>query len=169
MIIDIVIASKTFEFFIFIFPCSIIIFPIFYILDDILSEIYGYKKTRRVIFLGFFMNLIAIVCFTITINMPSPQFFEHHKAYAIVLGSSTRIIAANFISYLVGSLVNAKVMVFLKDKYDGKKLFFRCIFSTIVGGGLDAIIFIFIAFYGTIPVYALLIMLIGQILFKPIY
>ena len=67
LIIDIVIASKTFEFFIFIFPCSIIIFPIFYILDDILSEIYGYKKTRRVIFLGFFMNLIAIVCFTITI------------------------------------------------------------------------------------------------------
>ena len=60
-------------------------------------------------------------------------------------------------------------MVFLKDKYDGKKLFFRCIFSTIVGGSLDAIIFIFIAFYGTIPLYALLIMLIGQILFKPIY
>lgn len=63
--------------------------PYFYILDDILSEIYGYKKTRRVIFLGFFMNLIAIVCFTITINMPSPQFFEHHKAYAIFLESST--------------------------------------------------------------------------------
>lgn len=93
----------------------------------------------------------------------------HESNVLILIFNYSFFLDLFFTLNIVGSLVNAKVMVFLKDKYDGKKLFFRCIFSTIVGGSLDAIIFIFIAFYGTIPLYALLIMLIGQILFKPIY
>lgn len=93
----------------------------------------------------------------------------HESNVLILIFNYSFFLDLFFTLNIVGSLVNAKVMVFLKDKYDGKKLFFRCIFSTIVGGSLDAIIFIFIAFYGTIPLYALLIMFIGQILFKPIY
>lgn len=168
LVISNVISSKTFEFYIFIFPCAIIIFPIVYILDDIFAEIYGYEKARRIIFLGFLMNFVAVICFQITIAMPTPPFFSNNSAYATVLGSTTRILLGSVLSYLIGSLVNAKVMVILKAKSENK-LFFRCILSTVIGGGLDAIIFISIVFYGVIPFYALLIMIIGQASFKIIY
>lgn len=168
LVISNVISSKTFEFYIFIFPCAIIIFPIVYILDDIFAEIYGYEKARRIIFLGFLMNFVAVICFQITIAMPAPSFFLNNNAYSIVLGSTTRILIGSVLSYLIGSLVNAKVMVILKAISENK-LFFRCILSTVIGGGLDAIIFISIVFYGVIPFYALLIMIIGQASFKVIY
>ena len=161
-------ASKTFEFFIFILPCSIIIFPIVYILDDVLAEIYGYEKARRIILLGFFMNLIAVICFNITIKMPAPAFFENAEAYSIVFRSTLRLLIASFISYLAGSLLNAKVMVVLKEKFNNQ-LFFRCISSTLIGGGLDAILFIMIGFLGTMPFYGIVVMIIGQILLKAVY
>ncbi len=168
LIISNVIATKIFKISIFILPCAIIIFPIIYILDDILAEIYGYIKAKRVILLGFLMNFIAVVCFNITILMPTPPFFINAEAYSTVLGSTIRVLVGSILSYLIGSLVNAKIMVILKEKYYNK-LFFRCIFSTIIGEGLDAIIFISFVFYGTIPLYAILIMIFGQASFKVIY
>lgn len=168
LIISNTIASKTIELPIFVLPCSIIIFPLIYIIDDVLAEIYGYQKARRVILLGFFTNLVAVICFNVTVLMPTPPFFEHGEAYSIVFGSTLRVLIASFLSYLIGSLVNAKLMVLLKEKYENQ-LFVRCIASTIVGGGLDAIIFIMVGFYGTMPLYTLIVMIIGQILFKAVY
>ena len=77
LIISNIIAGKTFEFFYFTLPCGVIIFPIIYIVNDILAECYGYQKARRVILLGFFMNLIAVICYNITILLPAPSFFEN--------------------------------------------------------------------------------------------
>lgn len=168
LVISNTVASKTFEFFILILPCGILIFPIIYIIDDVLAEVYGYQKARRVILLGFFMNLIAVIFFNITIIMPAPPFFENAEAYSVVFGSTIRMLLASFLSYLIGSLVNAKVMVLLKEKSENK-LFFRCISSTIVGGGLDALIFITIGFYGTMPLSSMIIMIIGQVFIKAIY
>ena len=168
LIVSNIIAGKTFDFFSFTLPCGVIIFPVIYIVNDVLAEVYGYQKAKRVILLGFFMNLVAVICYNITIIMPAPAFFTNSEAFSIVLGSTFRLLVASFVAYLVGSLVNAKVMVILKKKYEDK-LFFRCIASTLVGEGLDAIIFIFIGFLGTMPLEALLLMIVAQALFKTIY
>ena len=168
LIVSNIIAGKTFDFFSFTLPCAVIIFPIIYIVNDVLAEVYGYQKARRVILLGFFMNLVAVICYNVTIWLPAPVFFENSEAFSVVLSSTLRLLIASFVAYLVGSLVNAKLMVYLK-KWDGDKLFFRCIVSTLFGEGLDAIIFIFIGFYGTMPFEALLMMIVVQALFKTCY
>lgn len=168
LIVSNIIAGKTFDFFSFTLPCAVIIFPIIYIVNDVLAEVYGYAKARRVILLGFFMNLVAVICYNITIWLPAPVFFENSAAFSIVLSSTARLLVASFAAYLVGSLVNAKLMTYLK-KWDEDKLFFRCIVSTLFGEGLDAVIFITIAFFGTMPTEALLIMIVVQALFKTVY
>lgn len=168
LIISNIIAGKTFEFFSFTLPCGVIIFPLIYIVNDVLAECYGYQKARRVILLGFFMNLIAVICYNITICLPAPSFFEGSEAFSIVLGSTFRLLIASFAAYIVGSLLNAKVMVYLKSKSE-EKLFFRCIFSTLIGEGCDALIFITIGFWGLMPVSALIMMIVVQALFKTVY
>ena len=168
LIISNIIAGKTFDFFSFTLPCAVIIFPIIYIVNDVLAEVYGYSKTRNVILLGFFMNLVAVICYNATILLPASAFFENSEAFSIVLGSTARLLIASFTAYLVGSIVNAKLMVYLKD-WDEKKLFLRCILSTLFGEGLDAIIFITIGFMGTMPAEALLVMIAVQALFKTVY
>lgn len=168
LIVSNIIAGKTFDFFSFALPCGVVIFPVIYIVNDVLAEVYGYEKAKRVIWLGFFMNLVAVICYNVTILLPASAFFENSDAFSIVLGSTFRLMIASFAAYLVGSLVNAKLMVVLKKK-DENKLFLRCIASTIVGEGLDAMIFIFIGFVGTMPFEALLLMIAAQALFKTIY
>lgn len=168
LIISNIIAGKTFDFLSFTLPCGVIIFPVIYIVNDVLAEVYGYEKARKVILLGFLMNLIAVICYNITIWLPAPVFFEGSEAFNLVLGSTLRLLVASFLAYLVGSIVNAKAMVYLK-KWDEEKLFFRCIMSTLFGEGLDAIIFITIAFWATMPAEALIVMIVAQALFKTLY
>jgi uncharacterized integral membrane protein (TIGR00697 family) len=168
LIISNIIAGKTFSFFSFVLPCGVIIFPVVYIINDVLAEVYGYEKARRVILLGFAMNLVAVICFQITIWLPAPSFFENSEAFAVVLGSTWRLLVAGFAAYLVGSLVNAKLMTYLKS-WDEDKLFFRCIASTFFGEGLDAMVYITLAFFGTMPTEALISMIVVQALFKTLY
>lgn len=168
LIISNIIASKTFEFFWITLPCGVIIFPLIYIVNDVLAECYGFKKARRAIYLGFFMNLIAVICYNVTMFLPAPAYFTGDGAFHTVLGSTLRLLVASFAAYLIGSLINAKLMVYLKGKYENK-LFFRCISSTFAGEGMDALIFITIGFLGTMPVSALLTMIVAQVLFKTAY
>lgn len=168
LIISNIIASKTFEFFWITLPCGVIIFPLIYIVNDVLAECYGFKKARRAIYLGFFMNLIAVICYNVTMFLPAPAYFTGDSAFHTVLGSTLRLLVASFAAYLIGALINAKLMVYLKGKYENK-LFFRCISSTFAGEGMDALIFITIGFLGTMPVSALLTMIVAQALFKTAY
>ena len=168
LIISNIIASKTFEFFWITLPCGVIIFPLIYIVNDVLAECYGFKKARRAIYLGFFMNLIAVICYNVTMFLPAPAYFTGDSAFHTVLGSTLRLLVASFAAYLIGSLINAKLMVYLKGKYENK-LFFRCISSTFAGEGMDALIFITIGFLGTMPVSALLTMIVAQSLLKTAY
>ena len=168
LIISNIITSKTFEFFWITLPCGVIIFPLIYIVNDVLAECYGFKKARRAIYLGFFMNLIAVICYNVTMFLPAPAYFTGDGAFHTVLGSTLRLLVASFAAYLIGSLINAKLMVYLKGKYENK-LFFRCISSTFAGEGMDALIFITIGFLGTMPVSALLTMIVAQALFKTAY
>lgn len=168
LIISNILAFKTFTVYGIVLPCGVLIFPVVYIVDDILAEIYGFKKARQVIYLGFILNLLAVVLYTIAIALPAPAFFEGSEAFKMVLSNSPRVLIASFSAYLFGSILNAYVMVYLKEKAE-KYLFLRCIVSTICGEGLDALIFITIAFYATMPVEALIIMILSQATFKTVY
>ncbi|WP_407393856.1 queuosine precursor transporter [Methanobrevibacter sp.] len=168
LIVSNITAGKPVDCFYFTLPSAVIIFPLIYIINDVLAEVYGYEKARRTILLGFFMNLVAVICFTLTILFPAPAFFENSEAFGIVLGNTFRLLMAGFIAYLVGSLVNAKLMTYLK-KWDEEKLFFRCIVSTLFGEGLDALIYITLAFFGTMPTETLLVMIVAQAFVKTLY
>ena len=169
LLISNILAAKTFTLGSFILPTAVIIFPLVYIVNDVLAEIYGYEKAKKVIYLGFFMNAIAVITYNIAIVLPAPVFAGDIAAsFEVVLGSTFRMLIASFAAYIVGSLINAKVMVKLKAKSE-KHLMFRCMMSTLVGEGLDALIFISIAFYGAMPLTSLVVMIVAQAAFKTIF
>jgi len=146
--------------------CGVIVFPIVYIVNDMLAEIYGYEITKKIVMLGFVVQLIAVLSYSLAIALPAPSYsLESADAFATVLGSSGRILLASFIAYLVGSLLNAKVMVKLKSRFENK-LMFRCVSSTVIGEGIDSTIFMMIAFLGIMPFEEILILIACEALFK---
>ena len=167
LIISNILASKTFSLYDIILPCGVVIFPLVYIVGDVLTEIYGFTLAKRTIYLGFIINLIAVIAYQIAIFLPGTDLATSN-AFSIILGSTPRILIASLISYLVGSYVNAYFMKILKERYTDY-LFARCSISTLFGEGLDAIIFITIAFAGLMPNEVLITMIICQGAFKIIY
>ena len=168
LLVSNVIAGKTFAFFSWQLPCAVVIFPLVYIIGDMLTEIYGFKTARKVVFLGFGINLLAVIAYSITIVLPPSQFFSEQAGFEAVLSSTPRMLLASFSAYIVGSLINAKVMDVLHQKLP-KFLMLRCIVSTLLGESADAAIFISIAFAGTMPIEALITMIVLQAGFKTLY
>lgn len=148
------------------FPASVILFPITYIMSDVFTEVYGFERTRRVIWAGFACNLIAVLGYVITIILPYPAYWFVQDAYAVVLGITPRLIIASLVAYLIGEFSNSIVMSKLKIKTGGKYLWVRTIGSSIIGEGLDCVIFILIAYAGIIPSDKLFSMIVFQYLFK---
>lgn len=166
LLISNVLAAKTFTIGSVVLPSAVIIFPLVYIVNDVLAEIYGFRKARNIILLGFVLNALAVAAYSIAIMLPAPAFAtEGAAAFASVLGSTWRLLFASFAAYLVGSFLNAYVMVRMKERLR-KYLMLRCVTSTLLGEGVDAIIFITIAFYGTMPFADLLVMIVAQAIFK---
>lgn len=169
LLVSNILAAKTFTLGSVVLPTAVIIFPLVYIVNDVLAEIYGYEKAKKVIYLGFVMNAVAVLAYTAAIALPAPVYgLEMAAAFETVLGNTFRMLVASFAAYIVGSLVNAKVMVKLKEKSENH-LMFRCMMSTLIGEGLDALIFITIAFYGTMPLSTLAVMIVAQAAFKTIF
>jgi queuosine precursor transporter len=131
-------------------PAAIVIFPLSYIFGDILTEVYGYRQARKIIWLGFLCNLIAVLAFWVAGQIPALDS-DVQNAYERILGYTPRILAASFLAYLVGEFANSFVLAKLKIKTKGRFLWTRTIGSTLVGEGLDALVFIAIAFGGTMP------------------
>lgn len=150
-------------------PAAVILFPITYIFGDIFTEVYGFKKARTIIWLGFGCSFFAVAVYLITIALPHPGFWENQDAYATVLGTTPRVAAASFIGYLFGEFSNSVVLSRLKVATGGKKLWVRTILSTLVGEGLDSLIFVTISFYGTMDNATLARMILFQYLFKVCY
>ncbi len=165
LIISNVLAAKIAVIGSFTLPCGVLIFPVVYILNDVMAEVFPLDKVRKGIFMGFGLNLLAVVCFEIAIVLPGFT----GNAFGEVLGSSWRVLLASFTAYLIGSTCNATVMSVLHKKSGERRLFFRCIASTIVGETLDAFIFISIAFFGTMDNTILFTMICTQALFKILY
>jgi len=130
-------------------PAAIVIFPISYIFGDILTEVYGYRQARKVIWLGFLCNLIAVFAFWVAGRIPALDSGVQN-AYERILGYAPRLLVASFLAYLVGEFANSFVLAKMKIKTKGRFLWTRTIGSTLVGEGLDATVFIIIAFGGTL-------------------
>jgi len=139
-----------------VLTCGVFLFPIVYIIGDVVPECYGLSVARKVIFLGFIMNLYAVIFFYLTIKAAYPPFFQGQDAFNVVLGFTPRLLVASFIAYLIGTNANAWVLVQVKKLTKTRFLWMRTITSTIVGEGLDSLVFILIAFYGILPNPALL-------------
>lgn len=147
---------------------GVIVFPISYIISDIISEVYGFDKSKKIIILGFIMNLFTILVFSLAIILPSPSWFTNDKAFNTILGTTPKNSIASLIAYLCGTLVNSKILVKMKERKNNK-FGVRAIVSTIFGEFTDSLIFVLIAFTGLIPASQLLTMIILQVLIKTIY
>ena len=150
-------------------PAAIIIFPLSYICGDVLTEVYGYRRARQVIWLGFACNLLAVAAIWIGGILPGAAFWDAQAAYERILGFSARLLVASFTAYLIGSLANALVLARMKVLTSGRMLWTRTIGSTLIGEGLDSLIFIAIAFWGILPPTAMLTAVVTQWLFKVAY
>jgi uncharacterized integral membrane protein (TIGR00697 family) len=162
-------AVKLIEVFRFVLPAGTIIFPVSYIFGDVLTEVYGYRQARRVIWLGFFCNFIVVVAIWIGQVLPPASLWDGQKAYERILGYTPRLLVASFLAYLVGEFANSFVLAKMKIATKGRWLWTRTIGSTLVGEGLDSLVFMTLAFAGTIPAGALLLAILTQWLVKSAY
>ncbi len=148
---------------------GLLIFPISYVINDVIAEVWGFRKARLIIWYGFLMNFLAIFIFRLSIIVPGSDNFTHQEAFALVLGNTQRITIASFIAFLVGSFLNAMLMSKMKIMQKGRNFSIRAIVSTLVGEGADSLIFFTIAFYGVISNGDLLLLMLTQTTMKTVY
>jgi hypothetical protein len=151
-----VIATKLVAFGGLVLPAGIVIFPLSYVIGDVLTEVWGYAAARRVIWLGFACNAVMVAAIWVGGQLPPAPFWAGQAAYAEILGATPRILLASFVAYLAGEFTNSIVLAKLKVATGGRWLWVRTIGSTIAGEGLDSLLFVTLAFAGTIPAAALL-------------
>ena len=126
------------------------LFPLVYIVGDVLAEVYGWKAARRAILLGFAMSILAAITFYLVQISPPAEAWENQGAFEAVLGFVPRIVAASVLGFLVGQLLNAYVLVWIKKRTREGKLWARLLGSTVVGELADTVVFCTVAFYGVI-------------------
>jgi uncharacterized integral membrane protein (TIGR00697 family) len=143
-------AVKLIEFGPIITDGGVFLFPLVYIAGDILSEVYGFKAARKAIFIGFAMSILAALTFWLVQISPPAEAWGNQEAFESVLGFVPRIVLASVAGYLVGQLLNAWVLVKIKERTQEKALWLRLLGSTAVGEFADTIVFCTIAFYGVI-------------------
>lgn len=161
-------ASKIFSVWGFTLPGAVIIFPVSYILNDCLSEVYGYRKARLVIWMGFLMNFFFVLVSQLVLILPGADFWDGADAFSTVFGSTPRAAAASLLAFLAGSTLNAFVMSKMKVRSQGKRFFSRAIVSSLVGEAADSAIFIPIMFW-SLGAQAILKMMAAQVCAKVLY
>ena len=148
---------------------GIVLFPVAYIVGDVLTEVWGYAATRRVIWLGFGCNLLMVAAIEAGRVLPPAAVWPGQAAYEEILGQTPRILGASFAAYLIGEFANAYVLARLKIITAGRWLWVRTIGSTVVGEGLDSLVFVGLAFTGHVDARALVEIFINQWLVKVVY
>lgn len=164
-----VIAVKLIEVFGLVMPAAVLIFPVSYIAGDVLTEVYGFRQARRVIWLGFICNAVVVCAVLLGQAVPPASYWDGQAAYERILGHTPRILLASFLAYLLGEFANSIVLAKMKIATGGRWLWTRTIGSTLIGEGLDSLVFILIAFSGTIPGNALAGAVLTQWLAKTCY
>jgi queuosine precursor transporter len=169
LLISNTVAGKFFSIGSFSFPSGVILFPVSYIFGDVLTEVYGYKMSRRIIWTGMIAELLMAFFYTVVVLLPPAGFWHDQASFAVVLGQVPRTIAATITGYFAGEFTNSYIMARLKVATKGRYLWVRTIGSTIAGEGIDTMLFILIAFAGTIPSPELLKTIPAVYLFKVLY
>ena len=165
LIISNLMATKMVTFAWLILPAAVLAYPFVFLLGDVLTEVYGLKSAKKVVWLAFFANALVVIWTWIGIYMPYPVFWQGQAHYAFIFGFVPRIVLGSFLAYLVGENINVWIMEKLKVT-TGNKLWIRTIGSSAVGQVLDTVIFITFAFYGTMPNPVLITMIFTQYVFK---
>ena len=148
---------------------GILIFPVSYIINDLIVEVWGFKKARLVIWLGFVMNFFFVSLGALADFIPGASYWQLDDAFHAIFGLAPRMAIASFIAFLTGSLLNAFVMSKMKIHSNGKNFSLRAIMSTLAGEFSDSIIFFPIALGGIVPAKNLVLMIISQSLLKTLY
>ncbi len=150
----------------FSFDGGTILFPLAYIFGDVLTEVYGYARARRVIWIGFAMNLLMVLIFWLVGKLPPAMDWGLQESYNNILGVVPRIVLGSLCAYLVGEFINSFVLAKIKVKTKGKFLWLRALGSTVLGQFFDTSIFLLIAFAGILPWNLILILWISNYIFK---
>jgi uncharacterized integral membrane protein (TIGR00697 family) len=150
----------------FTFDGGTILFPVSYIFGDVLTEVYGYRKSRQVIWIGFGCALLMTIVFAIVGFLPSASDWANQDAFNAILGTTPRIVAGSLIAYFAGEFSNSFILSKMKIFTRGRWLFTRTIGSTIVGEGVDTLIFVIVAFAGIFSRETLLAIVVSNYIFK---
>lgn len=148
---------------------GLIVFPISYIINDCIAEVWGFRKARLIIWMGFIMNFMVVALGQLAVALPAAPFWEGEAAFDFVFGLAPRVAAASLTAFLVGSFLNAFVMSRMKIASHGKNFSARAVVSTLVGESADSVIFFPLAFGGLMPVEELAKLMIVQIVLKTLY
>ena len=146
-----------------------LVFPVSYIINDCIAEVWGFGRARLIIWLGFATNFAMVALFRLAVALPSAPFWEGDAAFRFVFGLAPRIAAASLAAFLLGSFLNAYVMSRMKIASRGKHFSLRAVLSTLVGESADSLIFFPLAFGGLVPVHELLNMMAIQVFAKTAY
>ncbi len=163
------VASKLIQVGPFFVTGGIVVFPISYIFGDILTEVYGYRATRPIIWSGFAALVLMSLAYFVVQILPAAPFWPNQAAYEMILGAVPRIVLGSIVGYLCGEFANSYVMSKMKVWSEGKHLWGRIIGSTLVGEGVDTVLFVSIAFAGTLPGAALWSIIYSSYILKVAY
>ena len=148
---------------------GLLVFPVSYIINDCVCEVWGYGKARLLIWLGFAMNFLFVAFGAAADAIPGAPYWHNDEGFHAVFGLAPRIAAASFVAFLVGSFVNAYVMSRMKISSEGRNFSLRAILSTVFGEGADSLIFFPLALYGVVPTSELPIFIVTQVVLKTVY
>ncbi len=161
--------TKQVEIFSLNLTAGLIVFPVSYIINDCLVEVWGYRRTRLVIWLGFFMNFLFALFGLAADALPGASYWEGEEGFHAIFGLAPRITLASFVAFLAGSFLNAYVMSRMKTMSRGRHFSFRAILSTIVGESVDSLIFFPLALGGVIPWSVMPKLMLAQVIIKTLY
>ena len=148
---------------------GLLVFPISYIINDCIAEVWGFRKARLIIWMGFFMNFMVVALGQIAVALPAAPFWKGEESFDFVFGLAPRIAAASLTAFLAGSFINAYVLSRMKLMSKGKNFSLRAILSTVAGESADSLLFFPLAFGGLMPVGELAKMMLVQVVLKTLY
>lgn len=150
----------------FAFDAATILFPLTYIFGDILTEVYGYARSRKVIWLGIICNIILAATLMVVTKLPAAADWPFQESFQAILGQTPRIVLASILAFFAGEFANSFALAKLKVKTNGKYLWLRTIGSTLLGQGMDTVVFVVLAFWGVFPNSLVYTMIVSNYIFK---
>lgn len=148
---------------------GLIFFPVSYIINDCVCEVWGYSKARMLIWLGFAMNFFFVMVGALCDAIPSAPYWDNEEGFHAIFGLAPRIAAASFIAFICGSFINAYVMSKMKIASNGKNFSLRAILSTVAGESIDSLIFFPLALSSVVPAKELILLMVWQVILKTVY